>query len=627
MVTMMLKIFPNIRRAATKALLCAVSVVPLGYAQATDLHWPEQPFRYYADNDSLKELLNNFGANYRVSVSVSDKVNDRVNGRFTPEDPAEFLDYLSQVYNLMWYFDGAVLHVYKATETRSRLLQLELLTARELRSTLISTGVWDSRYGWRAAESKGLVYLAGPPRYVDLVVQTAEALETRLLQKSNSTDELFVEIIPLKYASATDREIAYRDQTITVPGIASVLKRVVSGVQTQVASASSKEVTSPDKPVKSNKTASVHGGATVEAEPGLNAIIVRDTQARLPLYRKLVAQLDQPQSRIEVALSIVDISANDLSQLGVDWRAGVSVGNNRIVDIKTTGDVNSGDVTLGSGQNFKSLLDSTNLNYLLAQIRLLESKGSAQVVSRPTLLTQENVEAVLNNSSTFYVKLVGKETAALEEVTYGTLLRIVPRIVGDRFAARPEINLSLHLEDGAKIADGGVDDLPSVRKTEISTLATVKQGQSLLIGGVYRDEVSHQLRKVPLLGDIPYLGALFRSNTNTKRRTVRMFILEPRIVVDGIGDSVLIGNEYDLRPSIGKLNNTSNNSAEFKSVVEVYSCTSRVQAERYQQDLLSQQKSSQLTQCQLPTGQKGWRVKVLECDDSQSECVRPSEES
>ncbi|MDF4802182.1 SctC family type III secretion system outer membrane ring subunit VscC, partial [Vibrio parahaemolyticus] len=453
----------------------------------------------------------------------------------------------------------------------------------------------------------------------------------RLLQKSNSTDELFVELIPLKYASATDRSISYRDQSITVPGIASVLSRVVGGVQTQITDSASVQ-TSPVNGLPAEaakprgKTASVHGGATVEAEPGLNAIIVRDTQARLPLYRKLVAQLDQPQSRIEVALSIVDISANDLRQLGVDWRAGVSVGNNRIVDIKTTGDVDNGDVTLGSGQSFKSLLDSTNLNYLLAQIRLLESKGSAQVVSRPTLLTQENVEAVLNNSSTFYVKLVGQETAALEEVTYGTLLRIVPRIVGDRFATRPEINLSLHLEDGAKIPDGGVDDLPSVRKTEISTLATVKQGQSLLIGGVYRDEVSHQLRKVPLLGDIPYLGALFRSNTNTTRRTVRMFIIEPRIVVDGIGDSVLIGNEHDLRPSIGQLNNISNNSAEFKSVVEVFSCTSKTQAERYQQDLLSQQKSSLLTQCQLPSGQVGWRVKVAECDLSQAECVRPSEE-
>ncbi|MCV5224862.1 EscC/YscC/HrcC family type III secretion system outer membrane ring protein, partial [Escherichia coli] len=66
----------------------------------------------------------------------------------------------------------------------------------------------------------------------------------RLLQKSNSTDELFVELIPLKYASATDRSISYRDQSITVPGIASVLSRVVGGVQTQIADSASVQ-TSP----------------------------------------------------------------------------------------------------------------------------------------------------------------------------------------------------------------------------------------------------------------------------------------------------------------------------------------------------------------------------------------------
>ncbi|MET2971209.1 type III secretion system outer membrane ring subunit SctC [Vibrio harveyi] len=622
----MLAVLKTQMRRLVLSAVCASSLMMALPSHASELNWSDQPFRYYADNDSLKELLNNFGANYRVSVSVSDKVNDRVSGRFTPEDPAEFLDYLAQVYNLMWYFDGAVLHVYKATETRSRLLQLELLTARELRSTLISTGIWDSRYGWRAAENKGLVYLAGPPRYVDLVVQTAEALESRLVQKSNSTDELFIDIIPLKYASATDREITYRDQGVTVPGIASVLSRVLSGVQTQVKVANESDEAGASKSATVTKKASVHSGASVEAEPGLNAIIVRDTQARLPLYRKLIAQLDQPQSRIEVALSIVDISANDLSQLGVDWRAGVAVGNNSILDLKTTGDVGDGDVELGSGQTFKSLLDATNLNYLLAQIRLLESRGSAQVVSRPTLLTQENVEAVLNNSSTFYVKLIGKETAALEQVTYGTLLKIVPRIVGDRFVERPEINLSLHLEDGAQISDGDIDGVPSIRKTEISTLATVKQGQSLLIGGVYRDEISNKLRKVPLLGDIPYLGALFRSTENTTRRTVRMFIIEPRIVVDGIGDNVLIGNEYDLRPKIGTLNNISNNSADLKSALALYSCTTQVQAERYQQDLLSQGKSSLLAECELPTGQKGWRVQIKECNGSENHCVRPLEE-
>ncbi len=603
-------------------LSCALAIFPL---YASDLNWSEQPFRYYADNDSLKDLLNNFGANYRVSVSVSDKINERISGRFTPDDPAEFLDYIAQVYNLIWYFDGSVLHIYKATETRSRLLQLEMLTARELRSTLISTGVWDSRYGWRAAENKGLVYLSGPPRYVDLVIQTADALESRLVQKANSTDELFVEIIPLKYASATDRQITYRDQAVTVPGIASVLNRVLSGVQTQVEIKGNEDAETA-APKANSKSVSVHSAASVEAEPGLNAIIVRDTQARLPLYRQLVAQLDQPQARIEVALSIVDISANNLSQLGVDWRAGVSVGNNKIVDINTTGDVTGGDVLLGNGQTFNSLLDATNLNFLLAQIILLESQGSAQVVSRPTLLTQENVEAVLSNSTTFYVKLVGRETAALDEVTYGTLLRIVPRIVGDRFAERPEINLSLNLEDGAQIPDNTIDGVPSIRKTEISTLATVKQGQSLLIGGVYRDEISQQLRKVPLLGDIPYLGALFRSTNDIKRRTVRMFIIEPRIVVDGIGDSVLIGNEYDLRSKIGTFSDISNNSAPLRSALSPYSCLSQEQAERYQQDLLSEEKSSFLTKCDLPTGQKGWQVQIEECDDQKTHCVRPTEE-
>ncbi|MFL7046333.1 secretin N-terminal domain-containing protein [Vibrio cyclitrophicus] len=109
----------------------------------------------------------------------------------------------------------------------------------------------------------------------------------------SSTDELFVEIIPLKYASATDREITYRDQGVTVPGIASVLSRVLSGVQTQIKATKEGEETDINTAAITTKNVSGHGGASVEAEPGLNANIVRDTQARLPLYRKLVAQLDQ----------------------------------------------------------------------------------------------------------------------------------------------------------------------------------------------------------------------------------------------------------------------------------------------------------------------------------------------
>jgi type III secretion protein C len=105
-----------------------------------------------------------------------------------------------------------------------------------------------------------------------------------------------------------------------------------------------------------------------------------------------------------------------------------------------------------------------------------------------------------------------------------------------------------------------------------------------------------------------------------------MFIIEPRIVVDGIGDSVLIGNEYDLRSKIGAFNDISNNSAQLKSVLSPFSCISQDQAERYQQDLLSEDKSSFLTECNLPSGQKGWQVQIEECNGQDNHCVQPMEE-
>ena len=105
-----------------------------------------------------------------------------------------------------------------------------------------------------------------------------------------------------------------------------------------------------------------------------------------------------------------------------------------------------------------------------------------------------------------------------------------------------------------------------------------------------------------------------------------MFIIEPRIVVDGIGDNVLVGNEHDLRPKLDTLNNISNNSQDLKSALALYSCTNQIQAERHQQDLSSQGKSSLLSQCELPSGKTGWRVQIKECDESQNYCVQPLEE-
>ncbi|RCI69198.1 EscC/YscC/HrcC family type III secretion system outer membrane ring protein, partial [Pseudomonas aeruginosa] len=100
----------------------------------------------------------------------------------------------------------------------------------------------------------------------------------------------------------------------------------------------------------------------------------------------------------------------------------------------------------------------------------------------------------------------------------------------------PEISLSLHIEDGSqKPNSAGLDKIPTINRTVIDTIARVGHGQSLLIGGIYRDELSQSQRKVPWLGDIPYLGALFRTTADTVRRSVRLFLIEPRLIDDGVG--------------------------------------------------------------------------------------------
>lgn len=581
---------------------------------AQELDWVPMPYSYVAEGESLRDVLVNFGANYEVSVVVSDKVNDQVNGQFEHDEPLAFLQQLASLYNLVWYYDGNVLYVFKNSEVQSRLINLEQTGAAELKQALQRAGIWEPRFGWRPDADNRLVYVSGPPRYLELIEQTAVALEQQTQLRSEKTGPLAIEIFPLKYASATDRSIQYRDTDVEAPGLATILARLLSDAGVQMVNG------------ESNKKgpAVTSGQAIVQADPSLNAVIVRDTPERMAMYGKLIAALDKPAARIEVALSIIDINAEDLSQLGVDWRVGIRTGSNQQVIIKTTGDRKGieGAAALGS------LVDSKGLDYLLARVNLLENEGNAQVVSRPTLLTQENTQAVIDHSETYYVKISGERVAELQGITYGTMLRMTPRVI--QMGDKPEISLSLHIEDGSQKPNGtGADGLPTIQRTVVDTIARVGHGQSLLIGGIYRDEMSENLSKVPFLGDIPYLGALFRSKDTQTRRSVRLFIIEPRLIDDGIAHYLSLGNGQDLRASVLGVDEISNQSLSLGKVLGGAQCQPLAAARDVQQLLRQGGKSSSLTQCRMGN-ELGWRLvemnKDQKCTSAASWCVQAGNE-
>ena len=96
----------------------------------------------------------------------------------------------------------------------------------------------------------------------------------------------------------------------------------------------------------------------------------------------------------------------------------------------------------------------------------------------------------------------------------------------------------------------------------VDTVARVGHGQSLLIGGIHRDELSEGVRKVPLLGDIPYLGALFRFQSNTVRRSVRLFLIEPRLIDDGLAHYAALGSQRGYLDGLLNVDQLSNQSLE-----------------------------------------------------------------
>jgi type III secretion protein C len=270
------------------------------------------------------------------------------------------------------------------------------------------------------------------------------------------------------------------------------------------------------------------GAARIEADPRSNAVIVRDLAERLPMYDELIASLDVPPQMIEVEATIVDVNITRLEQLGINWRwingrNEVLFGNGTASDLL----LNPGrQITpTGAGMFISTVLgDSYNF---ISRINALSSDGAARVVSRPQLVTLSNVEALFDSSSTFYVRVAGREEVDLFNVSAGTALRVTPNVFQDGDGVR--IKLMVSVEDG-RISGERVDQIPVVDRSTINTQALMLEGESLLIGGMTRDGSDRKVDKTPLLGDLPVVGALFRSKADSSQRIERLILITPRLI-------------------------------------------------------------------------------------------------
>ena len=258
-----------------------------------------------------------------------------------------------------------------------------------------------------------------------------------------------------------------------------------------------------------------------------NAVVIRDRADRMAGYEELIAALDVEPEMIEIEATIIDLDTNRLRELGVNWRVQgddgeILVGEGTAADREL---VEGGDIA-GRGQGGIVSLVLGDETRFLSRIRALETQGAARVVSKPHVMTLSNVEALLDTTSTFFVRVEGEEEVDLFDVSVGTTLRVTPHVFEGEEGAR--IRLRVNIEDGST-TDRSVDRIPIIERSTINTQALVNQGESLLIGGLVREFEGNGVSKVPVLGSIPVLGALFRNTTQSSDRIERMFLISPRV--------------------------------------------------------------------------------------------------
>jgi type III secretion protein C len=175
------------------AAVVTAALAPAGTAHAVEPAWPAGPYKYMVIDQDVKGVLAEFGRNIGVPIDVSDQVKGRLRGRLGGAPAREFLDRLCESYGLVWYFDGAVLHVNARSEIRTELVSVSRLSPEEVSEKLTALGIADARYPVRSTQDTGVVSVSGPPPFLYLVRQSLKRLAPSV-REDNHGDETRVRV-------------------------------------------------------------------------------------------------------------------------------------------------------------------------------------------------------------------------------------------------------------------------------------------------------------------------------------------------------------------------------------------------------------------------------------------------
>lgn len=318
--------------------------------------------------------------------------------------------------------------------------------------------------------------------------------------------------------------------------------------------------------------ASGNVGSLIQADSANNALIMNVTDAMFQNLRNVIEMLDRRRAQVFVEALIVEVSAERAQELGVQWQAlgGLGKSGTHVFGGSNfPSNSNAGIANIAGKDGFASYAGNTGLSLGIGRgtinipgvgevlnlgmlARALEKEAEGNVLSTPNLMTMDNEEAkiVIGQNVPFltgqYSNIGSGSTPQtpyqlFDRKDVGLTLKITPQISEGGLVKLKIFQEASSVDESSRLSSAGL----TTNKRAIETTVTVDDGSIVVIGGLIQESISDGSDKVPLLGDLPLIGWLFKYEKKARKKTNLMVFLKPTILRDESRARSLAGDRYD----------------------------------------------------------------------------------
>ena len=255
-----------------------------------------------------------------------------------------------------------------------------------------------------------------------------------------------------------------------------------------------------------------------------NTLIARQTPERLEELRQLIARLDVPVRQVMIEARIVEANVDYERSLGVRWGGELDLGSGLVLGGADTF-VDLGAERAGSAIGLGLVRDNVLLDL---ELSAMEKSGNGEIISQPKVVTADKETArILKGTEVPYQETSGSGATSVTFREASLSLEVTPQITPDN-----RVIMAVKVTKDEPDYLNALAQVPPIRKNEVNAKVRVKDGETIVIGGVYSTVQSKVVDKVPFFGDVPYVGRLFRRDVLQEKKSELLVFLTPRIMSD-----------------------------------------------------------------------------------------------